>query len=193
MPYLVEQPWRLTEEYFKKSDAVLFGAGAIHAHDHIPQGIDTITTDHFLKALEARTELLVVPQIPFGPMDNYMDYPGCISPSPETFKKFVAEVVRDLYKWGARRIFVINGHGGNRRHRGPREPDSREVRRIHGGLHQGDVRAATPAIQAGVSGYSAGRGPRRIRPAPRASRRGLRPRAGRDALGVGRAVHDAEG
>src|SRR5206468_74507 len=90
-----------------------FGAGAIHAHDHIPQGIDTITTDHFLKALEARTELLVVPQIPFGPMDNYMDYPGCISPSPETFKKFVAEVVRDLYKWGARRIFVINGHGGN--------------------------------------------------------------------------------
>jgi creatinine amidohydrolase len=46
-------------------------------------------------------------------MDNYMDYPGCISPSPETFKAFVREVVRDLYKWGARRFFVVNGHGGN--------------------------------------------------------------------------------
>jgi creatinine amidohydrolase len=113
MPYLTELPWREAEAYFKRNDCVAFGVGAIHAHDHIPAGIDTITTDYFLREIEKRTDILVVPSIPFGPMDNYMDYPGCISPRVSTFTSFVSEVVHDLHTWGARKIFVINGHGGN--------------------------------------------------------------------------------
>jgi creatinine amidohydrolase/Fe(II)-dependent formamide hydrolase-like protein len=113
MPYLTELPWREAEAYFKRDDRVAFGVGAIHAHDHIPAGIDTITTDYFLREIEQRAGILVLPSIPFGPMDNYMDYPGCISPSIETFTRMVSEVVHDLHKWGARKIFAINGHGGN--------------------------------------------------------------------------------
>lgn len=113
MPYLVEQPFRVTEDYFKKNDSVLLGVGAIHSHDHIPQGIDTITSDYFAREIEKRVPILVVPTIPFGPMDNYMDYSGCISPRVDTFREFVGQVCDDLYKWGARRIFIVNGHGGN--------------------------------------------------------------------------------
>jgi len=113
MPYLVEQPFRVTEEWFKKNDSVVLGVGAIHSHDHIPQGIDTITCDYFMREIEKRTPILVVPTIPFGPMDNYMDYSGCISPQVDTFRDYVEQVTMDLFKWGARRIFIVNGHGGN--------------------------------------------------------------------------------
>ncbi|HMQ35006.1 MAG TPA: creatininase family protein [Chloroflexaceae bacterium] len=113
MPFLEQLPWQAAEQYFRQSDAVIFGVGAVHGHDHIPAGIDNLSTDYLVRELERRTGLLVAPTLPFGPMANYMDFPGCISPRVETFRQFVQEVVDDLYKWGARRIFLVNGHGGN--------------------------------------------------------------------------------
>ena len=113
MPFLVEQPFRDTAAYFKKNDAVVLGVGAIHAHDHIPQGIDTLTSEYFVREIEKRTEVLVVPTIAYGPMDSYMDYEGCISPRSETFRDYVDQVCMDLYKWGARKFFVVNGHSQN--------------------------------------------------------------------------------
>ena len=113
MPYLVEQPFRETAAYFKENDAVVLGVGAIHAHDHIPQGIDTLTSEWFVREIEQRTEVLVAPTIAYGPMPSYMDYEGCISPRSETFRDYVQQVCDDLYKWGARKFFVVNGHSQN--------------------------------------------------------------------------------
>lgn len=116
MPFLNEMPWKAAEAYFTERDDVAIGVGAIHAHDHIPSGIDNISTDYFLREIERGTGTLIVPNLPFGPMDNYMDYPGTISLSGPVFTSVVREVIRDMVRWGARRIYVVNGHGGNTSH-----------------------------------------------------------------------------
>ena len=116
MPFLNELPWKDAEAYFAERDDVVIGVGAIHAHDHIPAGIDNLSTDYFLREIEKGTGTLVVPNLPFGPMDNYMDYPGTISLSGPVFTAVVREIVRDMVRWGARRIYVVNGHGGNTPH-----------------------------------------------------------------------------
>lgn len=113
MPYLTNQPWKETEAYFAEHDAVLIAVGAIHGHDHIPQGIDILAPEHMIKLIEEQTHVLVPPSIPYGPMENYMGYPGCISPSVDVFFRYTLGVVEDLMRWGAKRFYFMNGHSGN--------------------------------------------------------------------------------
>lgn len=113
MAYLTTQPWEQTQEYFAKQDGVLIAFGAIHGHDHIPQGIDIIASEHLVDIIEKRTGILVAPSIAYGPMPNYMGYPGCVSPRNEIFFNYTLAVVMDLFHWGARRFYFMNGHGGN--------------------------------------------------------------------------------
>jgi creatinine amidohydrolase len=113
MAYLAHQPWKETEAYFAENDAVLIAIGAIHGHDHIPQGIDLLAPEHLVKRIEERTGVLVAPSIAYGPMRNYMGYSGCISPSAEVFQRYTQAIVDDLIHWGARRFYFMNGHSGN--------------------------------------------------------------------------------
>jgi creatinine amidohydrolase len=113
MPYLDELPWQAARDYFRSNDCVMIGTGAIHAHDHIPSGIDNLTTNHIMREVEKRTEILIVGTIPFGPMPEYSDYPGTISVSSSTFIQVVMEIVGDLMRSGARKFLFVNGHGGN--------------------------------------------------------------------------------
>jgi len=113
MAYLVDQPWQETEKYFAQNDSVLIAVGAIHGHDHIPQGIDLLVPEHLVSRIEERTGVLVLPSIAYGPMPNYMGYSGCISPSADIFHDYVQAVVEDLLRWGARRFYFMNGHSGN--------------------------------------------------------------------------------
>jgi creatinine amidohydrolase len=113
MPYLNELSWRAAEQYFRGSDCVMLGTGAIHGHDHIPMGIDNASVEHVLREVEKRTHILTIPNMPFAPMPEYQDYPGTISISSSAFMNVMLEVIKDLHKWGARKFFVINGHGGS--------------------------------------------------------------------------------
>jgi creatinine amidohydrolase/Fe(II)-dependent formamide hydrolase-like protein len=42
-----------------------------------------------------------------------MAFPGTITLTPKTLQHIVYEVVQSLYRQGWRKVFILNGHGGN--------------------------------------------------------------------------------
>lgn len=65
------------------------------------------------RARDAGTDTLVVPVLPFGGRDFFGSVPGGISLSQETLRGVLRDITGCLLRHGARRLVVVNGHGGN--------------------------------------------------------------------------------
>lgn len=105
---------------------------AVLAHDPVVlvpmgslenQGPMTITGDYLLadaiaERVATKTSIsgiatIVTPVIPFGCADYFSGTRGGIALSPSTFRLVVKEVLEPLVGSGARKIVILNGHGGN--------------------------------------------------------------------------------
>ncbi len=56
---------------------------------------------------------VVAPALPFGLSAHHMRFAGTLTLQPETFMAVLLDVLRSLKAHGARRVFLLNGHGGN--------------------------------------------------------------------------------
>ena len=68
-----------------------------------------------LAAARAATEapLVVAPMVAYGYSPHHFPYPGVFSLRPETLLAVLRELGVSAYRSGFRRIFFLNGHGGN--------------------------------------------------------------------------------
>src|SRR5579859_4408067 len=57
--------------------------------------------------------ITVAPLLPYGSSHHHLDFPGVMSLTGETFTRALVELCRTLAASGFRRIFLLNGHGGN--------------------------------------------------------------------------------
>lgn len=57
--------------------------------------------------------ITVAPLLPYGSSHHHLDFPGVMSLSGETFTRALVELGQTLSMSGFRRIFILNGHGGN--------------------------------------------------------------------------------
>jgi creatinine amidohydrolase len=64
-------------------------------------------------ARDAGTDTLVAPVLPFGGRDFFGSVAGGISLSQETLRHVLRDMTGCLLRHGARRLIVVNGHGGN--------------------------------------------------------------------------------
>lgn len=112
---LHEITWVEAKEYFAKNDLVVLPVGSNEQHGHHnPLGTDhLIAKELAIKAAE-RTQVLCLPVIPFGVSGFHKHFWGTIHISPRVFKEYVRDVCLALKYYGARRIVIVNGHGGNR-------------------------------------------------------------------------------
>ncbi len=96
----------------------LFPVGAVEQHGpHLPVGTDYFTVEHIARAAAAeaatRIPILVAPTMPFGSSHHHLPFGGTISLSTETYYRTIYDLIESLITGGFRRIFVLNGHGGN--------------------------------------------------------------------------------
>lgn len=106
--------WPKAEEYFKENDMVLVSIGSIEGHGrHLPLGTDTLVPDKILDLIEEKNDILIAPTIPYGACQSLADYPGTIDIDNEVLYQFLYQIIDNLYRHGARKILVLNGHGGN--------------------------------------------------------------------------------
>ena len=112
---LSELTWPQAEKYFAAHDTVIIGVGSIECHGrHMPLGTDTIIPDFLLAQIEQKTDALICPTIPYGATEYLGDFPGTVNLGPELLYQVLSRVCSELYRHGARRFVVLNGHGGNR-------------------------------------------------------------------------------
>jgi creatinine amidohydrolase len=92
--------------------------GATEQHGpHLPTGTDFFTVEavalEAAKIASSEIPVIVTPALPFGSSDHHFVFGATLSLSTETYYRVLRELVESLAKDGFRRVFLINGHGGN--------------------------------------------------------------------------------
>lgn len=96
---------------------VVLPVGATEQHGpHLPTGTDHAVVERVaLGAAAVVTDfpVLVAPTVAMGYSDHHLRYGATISVSADTLRAYLADCCRSLIGCGFRRVFVLNGHGGN--------------------------------------------------------------------------------
>src|SRR6266851_6140344 len=92
--------------------------GAIEQHGpHLPTGTDYFSVEALSREAAARVSgeipLIVTPALPFGSSHHHFIFGATLSLSTETYYRVLCELIESLITAGFKRIFLVNGHGGN--------------------------------------------------------------------------------
>jgi creatinine amidohydrolase len=91
--------------------------GAVEQHGpHLPVGTDTFAVTHLAQNAArqaAEIPIVVTPTLYLGSSHHHFVFGGTLSLSTETYYRVLCEVIESLVIAGFRRVFLVNGHGGN--------------------------------------------------------------------------------
>ncbi len=110
---LADLNWMDAERYLEQDDRILLVTGATEQHAYLSLLTDIRIPEAIAAAVAEREGVLVAPPLNFGCSQHFMEYPGTITLTKETFDRVVVEVVHSLVQHGFRRLMIVNGHGGN--------------------------------------------------------------------------------
>src|SRR3972149_1386738 len=110
---LEELNWMDVENYLAQDDRIILVLGATEQHGYLSLLTDVKIPQALADAASASTGVLIAPPLNFGVSPYFATYPGTISLRTSTFLAVVEDIVQSLYGVGFRRIFIMNGHGGN--------------------------------------------------------------------------------
>ncbi len=106
--------WVKAEQYFKTNDTVMLPMGSIECHGrHLPLGTDFLIPQKLVTLIEQKSDVLIAPALPYGCCDTLADFPGTVSLGHDVLFDVLMKITTGLASHGARRIVVLNGHGGN--------------------------------------------------------------------------------
>ncbi len=82
---------------------------------HLPVFVDTMQAEEIVSRLEARMKdrIVMLPVLWLGTSHHHMDFPGTLSLPPTAYADMIQHLTRCLLHHGFRRLFFLNGHGGN--------------------------------------------------------------------------------
>jgi creatinine amidohydrolase len=97
---------------------VVIPIGATEQHGpHLPVGTDFLCAERIARdaAVQAQDEIpvLVSPTLPFGSSHHHLPFGGTLSLPTDLYYQVLMELGRSLVIDGFRRLFFVNGHGGN--------------------------------------------------------------------------------
>jgi creatinine amidohydrolase len=92
--------------------------GATEQHGpHLPLGTDFLIVEHVTRAAARETQpeldVLVAPTFQTGSSHHHLPFGGTISLSTEHYYGALRDMTESLIQSGFRRVFIVNGHGGN--------------------------------------------------------------------------------
>jgi creatinine amidohydrolase len=95
---------------------VIVPVGAIEQHGpHLPVNVDVVDAFEISKLVARRERnVLVAPPVWWGYSPYHARMPGTISLRPETYLGLLQDILDGIISHGFRKIFLLNGHGGNR-------------------------------------------------------------------------------
>ncbi len=110
-----EQTWPSIQSLDKQLPVVIpLGALEQHGH-HLPLFVDTIQVTSIAERVEQRlvNQIILTPTMWLGNSQHHKDFPGTISASPSLYSQMVTTIAISVLRAGFRRLFFLNGHGGN--------------------------------------------------------------------------------
>jgi creatinine amidohydrolase len=99
---------------------VVVPMGAVEQHGHhLPTGTDSLIAGALARAAAERAaadlegDVIVLPQQWVGASDHHLPFGGTLSLRPSTLLAVLEDVLASVAGAGARRVVLVNGHGGN--------------------------------------------------------------------------------
>ena len=85
-----------------------------HGH-HAPLLTDTYLVSAVADGVEERLhdQIYMLPPLWLGASDHHLDKPGTVSVPNHVYTLMIKNIVRSIAKAGFKRVFLLNGHGGN--------------------------------------------------------------------------------
>lgn len=110
---IAEMSWAGVEAYLKTNDLAVLPLGSTEQHAGLSLSVDSILAERV--ALEAAESLgaPVFPVLAYGVTPYFLAYPGSVSIRVKTYVSIIRDILDSLKAQGFRRIFIVNGHGGN--------------------------------------------------------------------------------
>ncbi len=109
-----EQSWTDAKEYFSENDTVILPIGAIEQHGpHNPLGTDFLIAETIAREAAKRTRVLCLPTVPIGVSSHHRQFTGTLYVNPHVFNLYVKDICLAAWLHGAKKIVIVNGHGGN--------------------------------------------------------------------------------
>ena len=94
--------------------AVLLPMGSTETHGPAAPMGDFLLAEAIAKRIaEAVGDALVTPTLPFGGADAFGPVPGALSLDSAMLEAMLDQLLGSLHRHGARRIVLVNGHGGS--------------------------------------------------------------------------------
>ncbi|HEU5123650.1 MAG TPA: creatininase family protein [Verrucomicrobiae bacterium] len=112
---LSEMTWPEVES-LDRNIVVLYPIAALEQHSrHLPFFTDTILCEAVAAQIEKAIpkDVLLLPVQWLGASTHHLGMAGTLSAETATFMKMICEPLQCLLQHGFKRIFVLNGHGGN--------------------------------------------------------------------------------
>ncbi|MGH8022905.1 MAG: creatininase family protein, partial [Limisphaerales bacterium] len=112
---LAELTWPDAEK-MNRDVIVLYPIAALEQHSrHLPFFTDSILCEAVAARLEAALpgDVLLLPVQWLGASDHHLGMAGTLSASSGCFLSLLMDPLRCLLRAGFRRVFLLNGHGGN--------------------------------------------------------------------------------
>ena len=117
-PYILsETNWKHLKD--AKLDLAILPWGATEAHNfHLPYGTDniegaSIAAEAARLAWEKGTQLIVLPEIPYGVNTGQADIYLDMNLNPSTQLHILDDLLTVLHRQGVRKFMLLNSHGGN--------------------------------------------------------------------------------
>jgi creatinine amidohydrolase len=109
-----EKRWTETERDQHKVVVVPLGSLEQHGH-HLPMLTDTMIISEIARRaeLEIGDEARFLPAFWLGASHHHLAFPGTVSLANNLYVAVIEDVLESLIAGGFRRIFLLNGHGGN--------------------------------------------------------------------------------
>ena len=94
---------------------VVLPLGSTEQHGrHLPLRTDTLMVEHIAERVERELpEMLFLPALWVGMSEHHRGFPGTVSLPAALYTGVVEQMAECLIQAGFRRIFLLNGHGGN--------------------------------------------------------------------------------
>jgi len=113
-----ECTWKEIKNCSALDPVVVIPTGSIEQHGHhLPLVTDAALSHEIaLRSVEKvrnQISVLLAPLMPLGCSGHHMDFPGTLSLPDCTYMDVMTNVGLCIIKHGFRRLFFLNGHGGN--------------------------------------------------------------------------------
>ncbi len=118
LPLLLSELTRAQARAVAARALVVLPTGATEQHGpHLPVGTDSMAVEAVARgaaaAVRPAVPALVAPTLPYGSSHHHLPFGGTMSVSTETYYRLICDLLESLAEGGFRRIFIVNGHGGN--------------------------------------------------------------------------------